>query len=120
MKYKFSCHQRHQLHPQTLPLLTPQLYRVGWFAKSEMFVQTIPNKSFLQFTIFSIRSKTRYLKYTRFWVPSDVTNQPTDTAIAIYRLYPPRGRCLHKFAMRPIAYNTAESENMNLKTIICF
>ena len=77
----FICHKRQQpQQPYTLPLPTPPLCRVGWFAWTEifswgtgLFTQSPPKillkKGFISLAIIATCSFTRSLRSTRLWVP---------------------------------------------------
>ena len=79
-----TCHQRQQSQPQTLPLLTPPLFSVGWFTPTEptthffllqtqKMVQTFNKNRGLSFPILAIHSLTRSLQLSRFLSPTEGT-----------------------------------------------
>ena len=93
-----TCHQRQQQQPQTLPLLTPPLCRVGWFpktepknptnAKTQKRVKPSQKKGFLVL-LFDQKSPALLLL-----VADRGDTEPTD--IATSRLNWPRGRFREK------------------------
>ena len=93
-----TCHQRQQ--PQTLPLLTPSLYTVGWFANTEQIPQKhqTPKKWSKPLKKSSLVLQFgRCLKSTRFQAVSDGTDINVD--IATQRLNRPRGRYSENICM---------------------
>ena len=63
---RVTCHQRQQPQPQTLPLLTSPICKLGWFAKTDIFVlenmAVYPkNPKKIQFKLFFFKSSKKNL-----------------------------------------------------------